>query len=331
MLERAFIHAIADKTSRKHPNLIAGIGDDCAVFRTSSLKDQLISTDMLLEDIHFDLRWHAPYLLGRKALSVNISDIAAMGGNPQFVLLSVGMVSYLDTEWFDLFVEGLNSALIDYDCVLIGGDTVSSEKLTLSVTVIGDSPQGCCLQRNGAREGDLIFVSGFLGSAAAGLYLCQNSDYNRQTITQSNYPELITEHLDPTAQVELGRLLRESGCLTSMQDISDGIATDLSHICSSSGVAAEVHEEALPCHPELAAMAEEYGINPTTFQLKGGEDYQLVFTVKRNKESVLQEISAKTMIQFTRIGEIVAGTGLTCVLRSGERVDIGYQGYEHIG
>lgn len=340
MIERDLIRQIAQKAHRSHPNLVKGIGDDCAVFSQIEGKEWLISTDMMIEGVHFDISWHRPYLLGRKSVAVNISDIAAMGGRPQFVLLSVGVPGSLDGAWVENYLDGVLAILDEYNCVLIGGDTVLAKQLTISVTVLGTAVQGRSILRDGAAPGDGIYVSGNLGSSAAGLYLCQNQISGDQSLQENSWQELIRAHLDPAPRVALAELLLQSGMVTAMQDISDGIATDLSHICTASKVAAVLEEKSLPAHAELTDMCNQLELNRTDFQLKGGEDYELVFTVRREEEEKFEQYCRKFYKDFTteekadlppitRVGEVYSGSGVNMRTISGKLVNIEYQGYEH--
>lgn len=330
MHERDLIRAIAEKAARKHAYLQKGIGDDCAVFSSMPGKDWLVTADMLVESVHFSTSWHDPYLLGRKSLAVNISDIAAMGGLPEFVLLCLAVPGAYDKNWIDSYMDGLFSLLDEYRCVLIGGDTVSSDTLTLSITVIGASPIGKAIGRDGARCGDSVYVSGQLGSAAAGLHLCQSGKFSIADTRSCTWKTLMKQHLDPVPRVQLAQLLQTSGCVTAMQDISDGIATDLSHICAASGVGAAIFEHALPAHDELLTMCNQMHLDPVHFQIRGGEDYELLFTVPGGCEEELErQIHAITGEEIYRVGRITAGQGVTMLTRSGEQVSIDYQGYEH--
>lgn len=330
MRERDFIRFIADNSTGKHPFLHKGIGDDCAVFGTIPGKDWLVTTDMLVEGVHFDTSWHVPYLLGRKSLAVNLSDIAAMAGMPQFVLLSIAVSGEYDDTWIESFMAGFFSLLEEHNCVLIGGDTVSSDKLTLSITVIGTASAGQAIGRNGAQAGDSIYVSGPLGSAAAGLHLCRSGQFSLVDSRNCKWPELLDRHLDPSPRLALAQELLASGNVTAMQDISDGIATDLSHICTASEVAATIEEKLLPAHNELITMCREMQRDPAHFQLRGGEDYELLFTVRNGCEEELeQRVASVTGDKLYRIGKIEQGQGVTLLTCSGGRSRIDYQGYEH--
>ena len=194
---------------------------------------------------------------------------------------------------------------------------------------MGTAPKEKAVCRNGAQAGDVVYVSGPLGSAAGGLYLLQN-EVADLTSLMDDFPALVREHLNPSPQIVLGSILQKSGMLTAMQDISDGIATDLSHIAAASGVAATIFEKDLPVHEQLLIMCKQLQLNPTTFQLRGGEDYQLLFTVKKGCGKQLEQlVENESGIQIYRVGEIAQGDGVSLVKRSGASIDITYQGYEH--
>ncbi len=328
MNELDLISTIRATVKEGHSSLKAGIGDDCAIFAANSAEDLVITTDMLVEGVHFDTGWHPPYLLGRKSVAVNISDIAAMGAKPRFALFSIGMSARFDNHWHESFLDGVLSHLKEFDCTLIGGDTVSSEQLTISVTVIGATGSDKSVKRDGARVGDKVFVSGNLGSSAAGLYLFQ-----QKLITDRDtaaWPALINEHLNPQPQVRTGQLLSEYRGVSAMQDISDGIATDLSHICSASKVKATIFEKSLPGHSELYDMCQKQGKNPADFQLKGGEDYQLLFTANRESaNNITYDFRNKHGIELYEVGVIEKGEGVYLKSREGDITPISYQGYEH--
>ncbi|MBU4118883.1 MAG: thiamine-phosphate kinase, partial [Proteobacteria bacterium] len=228
-------------------DLVVGIGDDCAVYRTASDRVSLVTTDTMVEGVHFDLAWHPPAELGRKAAAVNISDIAAMGGLPRFALLSLAVNPATGSQWLDAFMAGFQAVLAEHDVVLIGGDTVQSgHESVFSITMIDEMVEGELVTRKGARVGDVVLVSGFLGEAAAGLALC------RLALGQDiAWQSLVGAHLDPVPQVALGRVLAASGWVHAMQDLSDGLATDLAHICAESGVGAVVAAEKIPLSPAL--------------------------------------------------------------------------------
>ncbi|MCD6389167.1 MAG: thiamine-phosphate kinase [Desulfobulbaceae bacterium] len=324
--ERNFIKQIEALTPASIDGLIKGIGDDCAVLAKSRDQATLLTTDTLIESVHFDPAWHPPYLLGRKAAAVNISDIAAMGGQPLFALLSVGVPAATEEDWLDQFMTGFQSMLEEHNIILIGGDTVSSPALMFSVTVIGEMETEKVLYRSGARQDDLIWVSGPLGEAAAGLEICRShkKEYGR-------WPSLVKAHLDPKPGVKLGRILAKSDMVNSMMDVSDGIATDLAHICTASSTGAEIRAEDIPFSESLLQAAPTLHLNPLSLALRGGEDYQLIFTSSpEHATSLPRLVRDQTGGEIFSIGRITSGQGVT-LLDNDRRKDISFQGYEHGG
>jgi thiamine-monophosphate kinase len=308
--------------------LLKGIGDDCAVLRKGRDSCLLLTTDTLVEGVHFDLAWHSPYLLGRKSASVNMSDIAAMGGKPSACLLSIGFPGKVP-PWFDDFMKGFIEVLRVYDTLLVGGDTVMSRNDTVfSITLLGEVDKNKVCYRSGAKPGDMIWVSGPLGNAAAGLELCRRGFCAGKDITDK-WQDLVKAHLDPEAQVELGEILAASGLIHAMMDISDGLATDLAHLCHESGVGAEIDWGLLPVEDSLKEAAAELGTPAMDWVLRGGEDYQLLFTAgSKAEQQLLQHIVGRKGKKLFAIGRIVAGQGVYLV-SGAERKEISFQGYEH--
>ena len=318
------INGLLGLPADKH--LIKGIGDDCAVLRKDQQNCFLVTTDTLIEGVHFDLAWHPPLLLGRKAAAVNISDIAAMGGQPRFALLNMAFPDSAPA-WLDDFLAGFFEMLQEYDTHLVGGDTVkSSNDLSITVTIIGEAAEGTIGYRAGAVCDDLVFVSGTLGNAAAGLALCQ-AGITDDSLKQ--WQQLVRAHLDPQPQVRLGRILAESGLVHAMMDISDGLATDLAHICKESGTGAEIIKDNLPVSELLQSAAGKLEIPVLDWILKGGEDYQLLFVVSPGHEQDLRElVREKNGREIFCIGRIMEGQGV--FLSDGvNRQDVSYQGYDH--
>ncbi len=306
-------------------DLLVGIGDDCAVYKAGPDRISLVTTDTMVEGVHFDRSWHPPVALGRKAAAVNISDIAAMGGQPRFALLSLALTSAFGGQWLDAFMAGFLAVLAEYGVVLIGGDTVQGgHESVLSVTVLGEMDEAELITRKGARAGDVVLVSGFLGEAAAGLSLCRLGLSH-----DSGWQPLVSAHLDPVPQVALGRVLAESGVVHAMQDLSDGLATDLAHICTESGVAAVVVADKIPLSPLLHEAAKICGQSPLDWALAGGEDYQLLFTVGEQQVAELSSlVRAQTGRELFAVGRIVEGQGVF-IEEAGQRREISYRGYEH--
>ncbi|MBE9520385.1 MAG: thiamine-phosphate kinase [Proteobacteria bacterium] len=307
-------------------SVIKGIGDDCAVLRKNDRECLLITIDTLVEGVHFDLAWHPPFLLGRKTGAVNVSDIAAMGGQPRFALLSLAFPGSAPA-WLDDFLAGFHEMLQEHDTHLVGGDTVkSSNDLSISVTIIGEAAEEVICYRSGAETGDLIFVSSTLGDAAAGLALCKT---DLPSGDSEKWQQLINAHLDPQPQVQLGKILAQSSLVHAMMDISDGLATDLAHICKESGAGAEIIKGELPVSPQLQSASEKTGKPVLDWVLKGGEDYELLFTVSPDHEQELRNlVLKKTGQEIFCIGRIIEGKGV--FLSDGtNRKEVSFQGYDH--
>jgi len=306
-------------------DLLVGIGDDCAVYRTSPDRLSLVTTDTMVEGVHFDSAWHPPFELGRKAASVNISDIAAMGGLPRFALLSLALTPAFDGQWLDAFMAGFLAVLAEQGVALIGGDTVQSgHESVLSVTVLGEVAENELVTRKGAKPGDVVLVSGVLGEAAAGLALCRSG-----RAYDPHWQPLVAAHLNPVPQVALGRALAASGLVHAMQDLSDGMATDLAHICAESGVGAVVLAENIPLSPVLCKAAEVCGHSALDWALSGGEDYQLLLTAgEQQVASLCSLVREHTGRELFTVGRIVAGNGVF-LEEAGQRREISYRGYEH--
>jgi thiamine-monophosphate kinase len=330
MNERQIIEYIAALAGQSDPRLLKGIGDDCAVIEKDGRHVWLLTMDTLVETVHFDCAFHPPEKLGRKAVSVNVSDIGAMGGRPMFVLLSLGLPKGFDQNWFRAFARGLTDACREYGCLLIGGDTVASPQgLNFTLTVIGEAEADRVVYRSGARPGDIIWVSGFLGFAAAGLELL------RREVEPENaaFAAFREQHLNPRARVELGGRLGASGLVRAMMDLSDGLATDLAHLCKQSGVGARLAALNIPGVAALAQAADLLGADPEQWAVGGGEDYELLFTARPEAQSRLLDIGLECGLSLSPIGTVVEGEGVTLVRQcpdgSSEESAVAYQGFDH--
>lgn len=310
--------------------LIKGIGDDCAIFDTPEDRSWLATTDILVENIHFDRSWHPPHLLGRKSIAVNLSDIAAMGGTPHYALVSIAVSDQLDKDWIEKWSAGAAEILQEYGCTIIGGDTVKGPALTINIVILGSGAKDRIIRRSTATEGENIYVSGELGSAAAGLEICRAPVLFQSTAEDALQP-LINKHLNPTPRVLLGQVLGASKMVGAMQDISDGIATDLAHICSQSGVGAELDADLLPGAEILGRVSQIINKEPVDLKISGGEDYELVFTVKKGRdEDLLTLVRENCGEQVYRVGRTVKGCDVRLI--SGEdAVNIGFKGFQHRG
>jgi len=327
--EREIIKLLRSFAGPKNKELIRGIGDDCAVIRLDEKRMWLITMDTLVESVHFNPEWHPPDKLGRKVLAVNVSDIAAMGGKPSFAFLSLGLPGNFDPAWVEKFSRGLNQACQEYECSLAGGDTVRSPRGTvITLTVIGEVEADRIIYRNTARPGDEVWVSGTLGNAAAGLALCESGKAEDIAVAP-----LVDRHLNPAPRLELARRLSASGAVHSMMDISDGLATDLAHICEQSGTGSVIYADLMPVLPLLKKTAMDMKKDVLSWVLTGGEDFELLFTAPAESSVLLENIQGKEKF-LTKIGYIDRKPGVRLV-RGGPhnvdlpQIDISFKGYDH--
>ena len=311
-------------------SLIVSIGDDCAEFLPSPNKSLLLTTDTMAEDIHFRTSYSTPYLLGRKLASVNLSDIAAMAGRPLIALLNLEVPEYLanpkDQFWY-LFAKGLVERLGEFGAILAGGDTVKSpaNKLSLTLTLTGKATKGETIYRSGAKAGDMIYCSGFLGESACGLKILEK---RRIHLPLPIKRHLIHKHLDPEPLIDLGKTL--ANCeVTSMIDVSDGVATDLAHIARESKVCAEIDKARIPLSRAVRIAASTLNLDPIELALYGGEDFQLLWTIPPEKAKNMERKIAPVLGHAPFfLGHIKEGKGVW--LKSHSKLsDITFKGYEH--
>ncbi|HHV85306.1 MAG TPA: thiamine-phosphate kinase [Petrimonas sp.] len=314
------------------PTTKRGVGDDAAVIDNSD-KRTLVTTDLLLEGIHFDLTYVPLKHLGYKSAVVNFSDIYAMNGKPQQITVSLGISQRFSVEDLEAFYAGVLLACEIYGVDLVGGDTVSSlTGLSISITCIGIADEEKIVYRNGAKDTDLIFVSGDLGAAYMGLQLLEREKtvFDGKADFQPDFvgKEYILERqLKPEARKDIVQLLYEHGIVpTAMIDISDGLSSDIIHICKQSNVGCRLFEERLPIDYQTAVMAETFNMNVTTVALNGGEDYELLFTVPL---SLHEKVSALSGIHL--VGHITRPEdGYYLVTRDGQEMELKAQGWNPI-
>ncbi len=282
--------------ARHKQELRVGMGDDAAVLRPTQGSEWVVTTDAFLENVHFLRRVHEPAAVGYKALARATSDIAAMGARPSYFFLTLGLPESCSGRWFDQVTRGMARAAREFGLVLAGGDTTKYPKVIIALTVIGEVKRRQAILRSGAKPGDLLCVSGRLGEAELGLRLILRDPRN-----QGHWLQLVKKHFHPRPRLALGEWLASNRLATSMIDTSDGLSTDLGHICHASGVGARVMAEKIPAvrvPPELRAMK----LRPLDLALHGGEDYELLFTVPKKFSARLPARIEK--IPVTVIGEI---------------------------
>ncbi|HKN35273.1 MAG TPA: thiamine-phosphate kinase [Terriglobales bacterium] len=313
--ERALIERIRRRLGRRSLAVVAGIGDDCAVLRVRPGHQALVTTDLSLEGIHFRREWHPPESVGHRCLARGLSDIAAMGGEPIAVFLSLAVPGKLPQSWVDRFMDGLLRLAASAGVVLAGGDTAESPAGVLAdIVVVGSVAGGKGILRSGARPGDRIHVTGELGGAAAALSLFSK---RRKRIPPKDYPQ----HFFPMPRLEAGRILSGQRLASSMIDISDGLSTDLRRICEESGVGAEIEKALIP----VARIGRARQPVDVRFALHGGEDYELLFTTPAAKR-VPARIGE---VPIAEIGCITRGKKILIRNAHGGLSELSPQGWEH--
>lgn len=310
------------KATPKGPGVRLGIGDDAAwVERPKSAL--LISSDLLLEGIHFNLKWTSFYGLGYKTLAVNLSDLAAMGGSPAYLILSLGIPVDFKAEDVEEFYRGIFALALKTGATLVGGDTSASTRLFVSATVIGLAPHRA-ITRSGGKIGDDLYVTGTLGDAALGLELLRRK---KEPSRRDGISYLLSRHHFPTARLKAGALLAREKLARAMIDISDGLLQDLGHICRASGVGAVVWQDALPLSRAYRKWAGPKG---PLYALTGGEDYELLFCLRPRDRARLERIEKKLGVSVTRIGKCLPpGEGIRVIDGKGKPVLVSMAGHDH--
>ena len=307
--EFGLIERLSTQLSTSSPRVKKGIGDDCAVFSTQSTKVQLISTDVLVESIHFNLKTISAEQLGHKAMAINISDIAAMGGNPYLAVISLGLPKSTSIKFLDKLYSGLQKCCDSYQIQVAGGDTVASPKhLFINICILGEAKRNKVFTRTGARPGDQIFVTGTLGDSAMGLQLLMLK--NKLLVPAKHKRFLIKKHLEPIPRIKESNLLAKSKLqVTSMIDLSDGLTQDLSHLCAIGKLGACINEANLPFSDALNSIYKQQHNILTNLALQGGEDYELLFTIRPEDVNKLKRLFLKFGSPVSHIGEITKFSG----------------------
>jgi len=306
------------------PGVLVGIGDDAAILEPSRGSLLVATTDLLVEGIHFRFEFASPYAIGRKAMAVNVSDIAAMGGIPRYALIALAIPQEIPVEFVEECYRGLREEGSKERVEIVGGDTSSSSSgLVLSVTLLGEVERDRYLTRKGAKVGDSIWVTGRLGASAAGLAALEagfriggegvegitGPGVERLTAEERKaLVEVIQAHLFPISRVKEGRALTLAGVVSAMIDLSDGLASDLHHVLVESGVSAKIYQERLPLHPAAMVVGRLLGQDPWLYALQGGEDYELLFTSPEEPWRVEGALAAEGFPLPTLIGEVVEGS-----------------------
>ena len=333
--EFGLIRHLTEGIELKNESSRYGVGDDAAVLSFPADREVLMTTDLLLEGVHFDLTYVPLKHLGYKSAVVNFSDIYAMNGTPRQITVSLGLSKRFSVEDMEALYAGIRLACEEYDVDIVGGDTTSSlTGLTISITCIGDVERGQAVYRNGAHETDLVCVSGDLGAAYMGLQLLEREKLALKDTQGDVQPDfagreyLLERQLKPEARRDIIQKLREAGIRpTAMMDISDGLSSEMLHICTQSHVGCRTYEEHIPLDYQTAVMAEELNMNVTTCALNGGEDYELLFTVPiADHEKVSQMEGVKLIGHITK-----PELGCALITRDGQEFELKAQGWNHLG
>lgn len=293
------------------PDGVEGIGDDCAVIPKDEFSSYVVTTDMLVEGRHFLLDKISPQELGYKSLAVNISDVASMGAVPRFTFLSIAIPPETDKKWCEDFIEGYHSLSAEYNIALLGGDTTATDKghLTISVTAVGEVENRNIKRRSAASIGDLIVVNTMLGESALALKMMMAEEYIE--------PELLKKHNRPSPQIKEGVWLGSRAEVHAMMDISDGVSSDLEHICKLSGYGATIYMDKIPHSDILKQRCAEHGWDPLNFSLSGGEDYGLLMTIDATRFELLK---SDYFGELFPIGVITDGDKIEYINVLGEKI-----------
>jgi thiamine-monophosphate kinase len=327
--EFGFVERLTKDIATVNKETVKGIGDDAAILQFSSDEEVLMTTDLFMEGVHFDLTYFPLKHLGYKVVVANISDIYAMNGTPKQITVSLGISRKFCIEDIEELYSGIRLACEQYGVDIVGGDTTSSlTGLAISITATGTAPKGTAVRRSTAKETDLICVTGNLGAAYMGLQLLEREKI--ATAGEDMQPDfagkeyILERQLKPEARKEVIEKLRSENIKpTAMMDISDGLASELMHICKQSGVGCRIYEERIPIDYQTAVMAEELNLNVITCALGGGEDYELLFTVP-----IADHEKVAAMKDVRVIGHIVSDTmGLALITRDGVEMQLRAQGW----
>jgi thiamine-monophosphate kinase len=324
---------IADESVRA--NLLRGISDDAAVYRPTPGKVQLLATDAFVEGVHFDLTFTSLHHLGWKIIAANLSDIAAMGGTPRYATVALSVPKKISVEMVEELYEGAAYACKQHSCLLVGGDTTTTHaNMTISVTMTGEADESRVLYRSGAQPGDYLCVTGHLGGSVAGLKILlrekerflKESPLGTFTPNLEPYKESLEKHLMPRPRLDLVPLLTGKVSLHAMIDISDGLASEVHHVCKASGTGAIIFEHNLPVEHSTARVAEELSEKVSDYALFGGEEYELLFAIAEEEYKKLELLTADVTI----IGRVQdRDKGIELVREQGEHTLLPFGGWDH--
>ncbi|MFI5251869.1 MAG: thiamine-phosphate kinase [Bacteroidota bacterium] len=322
-----------DETLQK--NLLLGIGDDTAVYRPTPGMLALLTTDSFIEGIHFDLTFTSFQHLGWKAMAANVSDIASMGGNPRYAVITISIPKKVSVEMVEEFYKGAVAACKKYGCIIAGGDTTASiGNIAITVAMTGEAAEGKILFRKGAQPGDLICVSGHLGASHAGLKILQREKqrFLDSAEPQSFQPNLapyafaLEKHLMPKPRIDISTLLVTKVSTHSCIDISDGLASEVHRLCAAGGTGAKIYEHNLPLDSITQTIAGEFSDHPTDYALYGGEEYELLFTMNDKEFEKLESLTSDVTIIGRMTGQ---SEGIELVRENGEPEALPFSGWDH--
>ncbi|MDD5225138.1 MAG: thiamine-phosphate kinase [bacterium] len=323
--ELAIVDSIRKRFRDFRPRALRGIGDDAAVILPKPGSRYLVTTDLLIEKVHFDLAFTSPRDLGFKSLTVNLSDLAAMGGVPRYAFLGLGLPAGLSRDFLNEFFSGWARAARRYETNLVGGDLSRAPAVFIAVTVVGETLPSGFIGRDGARPGDGVFVSGWPGESALGLeYLSRGKQKD------PSGRRWIRKHLLPEPRLRLGQELSRRKLAHSLMDLSDGLVLDLRRLARESRAAIEIETGRIVLATGFSAAARKLGRDPLRLALSGGEDYELIFTAPPKKWEAVEALARELKLPLSRIGMVKAGKpGVKVLDRDGKILPLSRSGYEH--
>jgi thiamine-monophosphate kinase len=323
--EFGFIERIRPDCIIRPEHIVKAIGDDAAVFKTESDRCMLLTTDMLVERVHFIRKATSPFNLGRKSMAVNLSDIAAMGGNASDAFVNIAVPDTVDLDFLEEVYRGIKHSAAEFAINILGGDTTGSRKdLVINVAVIGYVAADEVLLRSGAKIGDVLFSTGYLGNSRAGLHLLQNASEG------DGFEELVQAHCLPRPHLNEGRFLATQPQVHAAIDVSDGLSSDLGHIIRESAAGARIYADRLPISDQLKTFCSRFGYDPIQYALAGGEDYTLLCTVDpRHAEAIAADFRQQFGRPLFELGEITDSGRIEWVDAAGGIHPIEPTGWNH--
>jgi len=324
--EFGLIDRITRIVNGSKPDIVVGIGDDAAVVRSDLRKLKVLTTDVMVEGIHFNLAYTPFESLGWKALATTISDVAAMGGIPLYGLVSLALPVSWNVENVELLYKGLKRCGDVYQCTLVGGDTVQSQGMCfISVAVMGEIEEGSVVRRNGAKEKDLICVTGELGGATVGFEVLESGQ------GKDNFPDSVSRFLEPKVRLQESQQLVKEMHVSSMIDISDGLSSEITHLCQQSDCGCIIWEDQIPVSKEAIFWSRGHEKAISAYALKSGEEYELLFTVARTEFEKWRNSTKnkKNVLNITVIGEITRKEEGICSMKGGKKKQLVPDGWDH--